>query len=641
MNQYSPWHYALIFCLIILGIIYALPNLYGDDPAIQISAKDGTPVPAQVATAATQALKKGDIPFISIKSNEGSYLIRLNKENDQSRAQDLIQIALGANVQKFSVALNLAPRTPQWLRNIGAQPMKLGLDLRGGIHFLMQIDVDTMMKDQIKGDIRAVGDDLRSAMIRYASLAQSGSNGILIRFTTEDARNNALTALQGDFNTYTFLPKQSGDLYSIQMTMPQQVVQQLKNNAIQQNRLILDKRIKALGISDPVIAQQGSDQISVDLPGIQDTARAKAQLNTVAKIQLQLQDQFHDAAAAARTGVVPFGDTLYTYDGPSNSAMKKGDKILLRTQPILSGSSITSASPGVDQGGRPAVNISVGGSGLSYFNKMTAENIGKPLAVVYVQTNLDKKLVDGKIKLIPTRSARVINVATIQSALGRSFQIMGLASQTESQNLSLQLQSGAYSAPMAFIAEEVVGPSMGQQNIAMGIKACEIGSLMVFIFMLCYYRVFGLVADFALVLNIIFVVALQSVMSFTMTLPGIAALVLTVGMAVDANVLIDERIREELRLGMSPQAAISAGYARAFTTIIDANVTTLIVAMVLYALGTGPVQGFAITLAIGILTSMVTAIFFTRGFINLIYGRRKQLKQLSIGITVKSQQKAN
>jgi preprotein translocase subunit SecD len=345
-----------------------------------------------------------------------------------------------------------------------------------------------------------------------------------------------------------------------------------------------------------------------------------------------LQDTDHDAATAARTGVVPFGDTLYNY---------QGQPVLLKNQVILSGSSITSATTGIGQDGRPTVNITVGGDGVSYFNKMTAQNIGKPLAVVYTQTQVDKKLVDGKVELTSRETNKVINIATINSALGRNFEIMGLQSLEYAKDLALQLQSGAYAAAVVPVAENVVGPSMGAENIAMGVKACEIGSLFVFIFMILYYRVFGMVADVALVLNVVFVVAIQSVLGFTMTLPGIAALVLTVGMAVDANVLIDERIREELRLGMSPQAAIAAGYGRAFTTIVDANVTTLIVAAVLFALGTGPVKGFAVTLTIGLLTSMITAIFFTRAFINLIYGSRQHLKQLSIGIKIKHQQASN
>lgn len=629
MNRYPVWRYILILVLVVLGVIYALPNLYGDDAAVQISMKGGAVLPTNLVPEIEQTLTQQKIAYQSVEQEPNSYLVRLSHADDQSKAQDVLQAKLG---DTYSVALNLAPRTPQWLQDIGAEPMKLGLDLRGGIHFLYQVDVKNMLKERIKSDMHSIGDQLRDAMIRYIGISPLDNNGILLRFNNENARDQAADDVRKNFPNYTLVPRQQGGTYLLELKMLPAAIQKLKEYAVTQNITILNRRVNALGVSEPVITQQGADQIAIDLPGIQDTARAKEQIGAVATIRLQLQDTEHDAATAARTGVVPFGDTLYRYEGMP---------VLLKNQVILAGSSITSATAGVGQDGRPNVNITVGGDGVSYFNKMTADNVGKPLAVVYTQTQYDKKLVDGKVVMTPRQIDKVINIATINSALGRNFQIMGLESLAYAQDLALQLQSGAYAAPIVAVAENVVGPSMGAENIAMGIKACELGSLFVFVFMIIYYRVFGFVADIALILNVVFVVAIQSVLGFTMTLPGIAALVLTVGMAVDANVLINERIREELRLGMSPQAAIAAGYGRAFTTIVDANVTTLIVAAVLFALGTGAVQGFAVTLTIGLLTSMVTAIFFTRALVNLLYGRKQHLQQLSIGIKVKRQQASN
>lgn len=629
MNRYPAWRYVLILILVALGVLYALPNLYGDDAAVQISMKGGITLPTTLTSEIESALTQQKISYKSVEREENSYLVRLAHADDQSKAQDVLQATLG---DKFSVALNLAPRTPDWLQAIGAEPMKLGLDLRGGIHFLYQVDVKSMLKEHVKSDMHSIGDQLREAMIRYTGISPLGQNGILLRFSNDGTRDQAAALVRKNFPGYNIDSRQQGASYILELKMLPAAIQKLKEYAVTQNITILNRRVNALGVSEPVITQQGADQIAIDLPGIQDTARAKEQIGAVATIRLQLQDTEHDAQTAARTGVVPFGDTLYRY---------QGQPVLLKNQVILSGSSITNAGSGIGQDGRPNVNITVGGDGVSYFNKMTAENVGKPLAVVYTQTKFEKKLVDGKIAMVPRQIDKVINIATINSALGRNFQIMGLDSMAYAQDLALQLQSGAYAAPIVAVAEDVVGPSMGAENIAMGIKACELGSLFVFVFMIFYYRVFGLVADVALVLNVVFVVAIQSVLGFTMTLPGIAALVLTVGMAVDANVLINERIREELRLGMSPQAAIAAGYGRAFTTIVDANVTTLIVAAVLFALGTGAVQGFAVTLTIGLLTSMVTAIFFTRAIINLIYGGKQHLQRLSIGIKVKRQQASN
>lgn len=620
MNQYPLWRYILLALLIVVGVIYALPNFYGEDPAIQISAKEATPLTATVASSVATALKKQHIPYLSIKRQPDTILVRFKDTEAQLKAQDVIQAALGNN---YSVALNLAARTPKWLQALGAKPMKLGLDLRGGIHFLLQVDVGAMMKMQEKGDIHTMSSELRKANIRYQRIGQQGKTGIIIHFHKRKDLEAAITLLKQNFPGYIFVKR---DLSLYAKVSKEQLVK-VQQNAVEQITSILRNRVNELGVAEPVIQQQGANHISVDLPGIQDTARAKNIIGKVATIRLQLVDTQHNASTAARTGVVPFGDQLlYT---------QEGQPVLLKNKVVLKGTSIINASSIIDENGRPAVSVRVSGGEVSSFNRITYANRGKPLAVVYVETKATKKMADGKVQTQYRRVEKVINIATIQTALGSNFQITGLQSMEYAKNLALLLRSGAYPVPVNFVQERVVGPSLGKENIRAGVLSVELGAFLVFVFMLFYYRLFGVVADMALILNLIFIVAILSLLGATLTLPGIAGMVLTLGMAVDANVLINERIREELRNGMSPQASIHAGYGRAFSTIVDANVTTLIVAIVLFALGSGPVQGFAVTLIIGLLCSMITAIFFTRAVVNLIYGRRS-VKHLSIGIKPKT-----
>lgn len=619
MNRYPLWRYILILVLIVIGIIYALPNLYGEDPAIQISNKNGDPLPAQIANQVGTALTAQQIPFSSIKPEAHDVLIRFVDANDQLRAQDVIQATLG---EDYSVALNLATRTPAWLLAIGAQPMQLGLDLRGGIHFLLYVDTDALIKHTQQGDIQLFGQQLRDGRVRYTQLSNLAT-GIQVRFQDAASQQAGLNLLQNRFPNYTFSAQNTNGAFYVNGVVTQQNLQTMRQYAIDQNLFILRKRVNELGVGEPVIQQQGADHISVDLPGIQDSAQAKNIIGKVATIQLQLVDMQADAIAAAKTGVTPIGDTLYqTTNGP----------LLLKSEAILTGTSIISASSIIGDNGKPAVSVRVSGSEVPNFNKVTGDNVNKLMATVYIETDTVKSMENGKIVSRQKQVAKVINVANIEEALGNSFQITGLESAQYAQNLALLLRSGAYPAPVSFVQERVVGPSLGKENIHMGVLSTEIGSLLVIAFMAFYYAVFGLIADVALLLNIVFIIAILSLLGATLTLPSIAGIVLTVGMAVDANVLINERIREELRNGMSPQAAIAAGYARAFSTIVDANVSTLIVAVVLLALGTGPVQGFAVTLIIGLLTSMVTAIFFTRALVNLTYGRRVQIKKLSIGM---------
>lgn len=622
MNRYPLWRYLLIIILVVFGVIYALPNVFGEDPAIQVSTQSGANLSADISQKIADGLKKQNLSYLSIQQQSPqNILVRFPDTETQLKAQDVIQATLGSN---YVVALNLAPRTPEWLRAIGAKPMKLGLDLRGGIHFLLKVDVAAMLKERASGDVRGMGQLLREQNVRYAGI-RATKKGLTIAFRKASERDAALPVLKKRFPNYTYTETTENGRPVLTAILTAEDLVKLEQYAVEQNLNTMRNRVNALGIGEPVIQQQGKDQISVDLPGIQDTARAKNIIGKVATIRLQLQDTKHDAVTAKQSGIIPFGDTLYTFEG---------HPVLLKNQVVLRGTSITDATPGIDENGRPKVDIRLSGGGVSFFNKVTAANIGKPMATVYIETKTTKQIVDGKVVTKARQTERIINIATIQSALGTNFQITGLESMASAKNLALLLRSGAYTAPVTFVQEQVVGPSLGKKNIEMGVLSTEVGSLLVILFMVIYYRLFGLVADFALIMNVVFVVAIMSILGATLTLPGIAGIVLTVGMAVDANVLINERIREELRNGMSPQAAIHSGYDRAFSTIVDANVTTLIVALVLYALGTGSVQGFAVTLSIGLLTSMVTAIFFTRAIVNLIYGGRS-VKKLSIGIKVK------
>lgn len=623
MNRYPLWRYILLAVLIVLGVLYALPNLYGEDYAVQVQAKgSGTPTP-QLSSQISAALQAQQIPYKLITQQSYAYLIRFKDADGQLKAQDTLQAALGPD---YTVALNLAERTPAWLLAIGAKPMKLGLDLRGGIHFLLQIDTDQMFKDQRDSDMHNMGNSLRDQQIRYAGLMTNSLGEILLQFRDADSRDAALKALQKDYPDYQFSPAPQG--YNISAVLSKSAEVRLAEYAVSQNIGILNNKVNELGVAEPVIQQQGKNQISVDLPGIQDTAHAKSIIGKVATVRFQLQDTEHDAALAASSGIVPMGSSLYMFDG---------QPYLLKDQVVLHGSSILHATAATDENGRPAVSVRAGGSEVPLFNRVTRANINKPMATVYVETQTVKKMADGQITSQNRQVATIINIANINSALGAQFQIMGLGSQREAQDLALQLRSGAYSAPISFVQERLIGPSLGKENIRQGIRSMVTAMTLVVLFMAFYYRLFGIFADLALVLNTIFIVAVMSLLGATLTLPGIAGMVLTIGMAVDANVLIDERIREELRNGVSPQASIFAGYERAFTTIVDSNVTTLIVAVILFALGTGPVQSFAITLSIGILSSMITAVFFTRALVNLTYGGRS-VKTLSIGIKIPAQQ---
>lgn len=617
MNRYPLWRYVLLTLLIPVGVIYALPNLYGEDPAIQISAKEGAPITDELEKRIASNLNAQSIPYQSFQRTTNTVLVRFPNAEAQLKAQDVIQKGIGVD---YSVALNLASRTPKWLQAIGAKPMRLGLDLRGGIHFLLDVDVDAMVQAKESVDVHKIATALREARVRYTDTT-SDPEGIILHFRDVQARQRGISLLQKKFRDYQF---EVQGLVT-RWTVSREALNQIQKNGIDQITTILRTRINELGVSEPVIQQKGGNHISVDLPGTQDTARAKDIIGKVATIRLQLVDMEHDAQMAKKTGTIPFGTKLYAYENRP---------VLLKQQVVLRGTSIINASSIIGENGRPAVQIRVSGSEVASFNRITGENVGKLLAVVYVETRTIHHLDDGAVVARRHQMERVINIASIQTALGNNFQISNLSTMEYAKNLSVLLRSGAYPVPVDFVQERVVGPSLGQENIHMGVLSTEIGALLVILFMAFYYHLFGIIADVALILNIIFIFAVLSILDATLTLPGIAGIILTVGMAIDANILINERIREELRNGMSPQVSIKAGYNRAFATIVDANVTTLIVMIVLFPLGSGPVQGFAVTTTIGLLSSMLTAIFFTRAVINLIYGRRR-ISRLSIGINPK------
>lgn len=613
-NNYPLWKNLLLLGLLLIGGIYAVPNLFGDDPSVQISALGAKIVDDVTTQQVRQVLATDQLKYAKLEQKSDGLLVRFFDTDTQLKGRDAIKSSLGEN---YVVALNLASRTPKWLQVLGAYPMKLGLDLRGGVHFLLEVDIDRMIKAREEGDVRSIVDHLREANLRYVSLERVQPHGIVISFRDNANMDQGQNELTKYFPDYVFTKFTANNAYKLQLMMEESAVFKVADYAIEQTMNTLRNRVNELGVSEALVQRQGVNHVSVDFPGIQDTARAKEIIGKTATLRFQMVDVDHD-----QSGDVPLGSRLYDYEGRH---------ILLRDQAILQGNSITYATSSFSQDGRPAVAVRLGGGGESIFHRVTAENIGKPMAVVYVETKTDQHVVDGKVENVSRQEERIVSVATIQSALGNSFEITGLGTEQYAQDLALLLRSGALVAPVNIVQELTVGPSMGKANIQKGIISIAVGFICVVLFMAFYYRTFGLITDIALFLNLIFMVAILSILGATLTLPGMAGMVLTVGLAVDSNVLIYERIREELRNGVSPQASIYAGYARAFTTIVDANVATLIVAIVLFALGSGAVKGFAVVLTIGLMTSMLTAIVFTRAIVNFLYGH-KNVKRLSIGI---------
>ena len=607
----------MLLFIAIIGFVYVMPNLYSEYPVVQVSSE--LPMVAQELKAEVIGiLSQAHIAHQGIAIEDDRMEIRFASTDTQLLARDVIKKGLG---NAYTVALNLVPSTPSWLRAIHAEPMKQGLDLRGGVHFLLEVDIESVVNRRYEGMMKSIGQDLREAGIRYAGVRYVPEKGVNIRFRTAEGMDDALSELRQKSSGYTVT--QVPDSFDLMASLSPSELNGIRQNTIEQTMSILRNRVNELGVGEAIVQQQGATRVAVDLPGIQDAARAKQILGGTATLQFYLVDGANDAVMAKQTGAVPLGSKLYVNDG---------QPILLKRQMVLSGDSITSAVSSFDQqSATPAVSIQLGGGGEAYFTKVTRENIGKRMAIVFVETKTEMEGNGENAKRITHREERVISAPVIQNALGNNFQITGLVDSKEASNLSLLLRAGALPAAIYPVEERTVGPSLGKENIHRGIVSLEVGMGMILVLMLIYYRLFGLVANVALLLNLILLCALLSIIGATLTLPGIAGIVLTVGMAVDANVLIYERIREELRHGLSVQAAIFAGYDRAFATILDANITTFIVAVVLFSVGTGPVRGFAITLSLGLLTSMLTGVAYTRAMVNAIYGGR-QVKRLSIGI---------
>ncbi|GAB4358577.1 MAG: protein translocase subunit SecD [Methylohalobius crimeensis] len=608
-NRFPLWKNVLIIVVLGFGLFYALPNLFGEDPAVQVSPQRGALLDKSMEIKVKNTLDEAGLTSKRMGAREGNFLIRFNTAEAQLQAADLLREKLGDD---YVVALNLAPATPRWLQSIGARPMYLGLDLRGGVHFLLQIDMAAAIDQAVEryvGDFRTT---LREARIRYLAIDRDGQ-AIRIRLKNASDLAQAESLLEGEFRQLVLNPDEAALILEARLSEKEQ--REIKSFALKQNLTTLRNRVNELGVAEPVIQQQGEDRIVVQLPGVQDTTRAKEILGATATLEFRLVDTEHDVGSALETGV-PMGAKIYRD--------RSGKPVLLKRQVIVTGDQITDASSGFDQqSGTPAVFVTLDSVGASKMSDVTRENVGKPMAVVFIENQVVTKTVDGQAVKERKRVEEVINIATIRGRFSKRFQITGLDNTEEARNLALLLRAGALAAPMDIVEERTVGPSLGQENIERGFLSVIVGFVVVLIFTAWYYKVFGLVADLALTLNLIILVALLSLLQATLTLPGIAGIVLTVGMAVDANVLIFERIKEELRNGNSPQASIYSGYEKAFATIFDANVTTLIAALVLFSFGTGPVKGFAVTLSLGIMTSMFTAILVTRMLINWIYGNRR------------------
>ena len=614
LNKYPLWKYALILAVLAIGFIYSAPNLYPDDAAIQVS---GASTALQVSQAdldrATKALADAGIAVkgASLGEKGKGALVRLAKQDDQLPAKDVVRKALGDD---YVVALNLAPTTPQWLRNLGASPMKLGLDLSGGVHFLLEVDMDKAMAARLKvyeGEVKSL---LRKERVRYRSLPQQ-DGGIQLGFSDDQSREQARSLIRKNFNDFELTTTERNGLSVLHLAITPAKVAEIREYSIKQNLTTVRNRVNELGVAEPLVQRQGANRIVVELPGVQDTAEAKRILGKTANLEFRLGAE--PGASKATTETFEFRE-----GGRPPAAVERGL--------IITGDQVTDAQASFDEQGRPQVNIRLDGHGGELMSRATRSNVGRSMAVIFIEqrpvTRYVKQMVDGVEKDVPVQSfveeKRIISLATIQSPLGSQFRITGLNGQGESSELALLLRAGGLAAPMYFAEERTIGPSLGADNITKGIDAALWGMLFVSLFIMAIYRAFGLIATIALAGNMVLLLALMSLLGATLTLPGIAGIVLTMGMAVDANVLIFSRIREELANGMSVQRAIHEGFNRAYTAIVDANLTTLLVGGILFAMGTGPVKGFAVTMSLGIFTSMFTAVMVTRAMVNLTCGGR-------------------
>ena len=619
MNRNPVWKYLLLLVIVAFGVIYAAPNLYQSDSGIQVVGIREAVVDQNTLGQVTRALESNDIAIKSIVLKNKAVRASLVSEDQQEKAKEILRSALGSD---YPVALADIQTTPSWLSNFGGAPMFLGLDLRGGVHFLMQVDMaaaEKKSRDNYYDDLRKL---LRENKLYNSGIKRDSDGSISVTFKKEDVRDTAVNEIRNTYPELDVFESSLAEKSLLTVQLSEAAVRELRNTAIKKNMIALRNRIDQLGVSEPIIQQQGTDRIVIQLPGVRDPSEAKAIIGKTATLEVRMVDEKNDLTSSVR-GNVPLGSKRYKF--------RDGRTILLKERLLFSGDNIVDASAGFDsQGGGQVVHITLDAKATAINSDITGKNVGNRMAVVYVENVTDTKTdASGKVTISSRRVEDVITAPTIQSQLGKRFQITGLNAPGEAQQLSLLLRAGSLAAPVSIIEERTVGPSLGAENIEKGFKSVLYGFLAVLLFMVIYYRLFGAIASFALVLNLVIIVAVLSLLQATLTLPGVAGMVLTVGMAVDANVLIFERIREEISAGTAPQMAIHRGYDNAFSTIIDANLTTLIAALVLFNFGTGPIQGFAITLSIGIATSMLTAIFVSRVLVNFFYGKRR-LDTLSI-----------
>lgn len=615
LNRYPLWKYLLIALVLALGVIYALPNLYPDDPAIQISGASSTRVieQADLERARAALTEAGiDVKGIDVGEQGRSGLIRLNRQSQQLPAQDVVRRVLG---QDYVVAQNLAPTTPDWLRSIGAGPMKLGLDLSGGVHFLLEVDMDRAVTNRINVYESEVRSLLRAERVRYRSMPNQG-NTLRFGFETQEQLDAARRVIAGQYNQFQMTEANREGRQVLQLTLTDAEMSEIREYALRQNLTTVRNRVNELGVAEPLVQRQGANRIVVELPGVQDTAEAKRILGKTANLEFRLAAEPNAPRATTET---------FEFRGGEGRPPAEVERSI-----ILTGDQVTDAQSNFDENGRPQVNIRLDGHGGELMTRATRNNIGRGMAVLFIeqrQVNREvEKEVDGQMQMVEVpafvEEKSIISLATIQSTLGNQFRITGLDSPGEASELALLLRAGGLAAPMYFVEERTIGPSLGAENIAKGVTATQVGFLLVLVFMLIVYKAFGILAGIALTLNLVLLLALMSLLGATLTLPGIAGIVLTLGMAVDANVLIFSRIKEEIAAGVSVQRALHEGFDKAFSAILDGNLTTLLVGVILFAMGSGPIKGFAVTLSLGIVTSMFSAIMVTRAMVNLTVGGR-------------------
>lgn len=618
LNKYPLWKYLLIVMVCALGVIYSLPNLYPPDAAVQITpAKSGDAVDEYTLNKALSALDGAGVVYFGEELQESkTALIRIEDPDLQLQAKGVIQRELGDN---FIVALNLAPTTPQWLMDMGAGPMTLGLDLSGGVHFLMEVDMEEFLNQRVTGYRDMLKRNFREQKLRYKRVIAGDEHRIDVKFSKEDVRDEAENFVRREYPEFLTKTQDKEDGFWLELQLTAAKIKEFEDYALKQNLTTIRNRVNELGVAEPLVQRQGRNRIVIELPGVQDTAAAKKTLGKAANLEFRLE---------ALSSASRFSTEEYSFKDPTRGRSARLEKAI-----IVTGDNVSDAKPSFDQNGQPMVEITLDGTGGAMMGQVTKKSLKRRMAVLFVEHKVRTRYEnqDGEEVAVEDKyvEKKIISLATIQGVFGSKFQVTGLEG-PEASELALLLRAGALAAPMYFVEERTVGPSLGKENIQLGVNSVQIGLAMVLIFMLVYYRVFGVVANIALAFNLTLLLAVMSVIGATLTLPGIAGIVLTVGMAVDANVLIFARIREELKAGLNPQQAIHSGYDKAFLTILDANITTLIVAVILFAVGTGPVKGFAVTLSIGIITSMFTAIVLTRAMINMIYGGRR-VEKLSIG----------